>query len=385
MKAYKFKIKRPSQAIVHKFEQHLDLCRELYNSALRERIDAYKLNQIHISYQDQQNQLPEIKTVREDLNLVYSQVLQDALKRLDKTFKAFFNRVKKGDKKTGFPRFRSKNRYDSFTYPQANGCFRLEGNNLFLSKIGKVKIHLSQNILGKVKTCTIKREVSGWFVIFTVETVKQILPKTHKSIGIDAGIENFMTLSNGEQIENFKYYEQSQKELRRKQRSVSRKKKGSVSRKKAVLKLKKIHAKIKNQRNDFAHKISTQLVKEYDVLAIEDLHIKGMSQGILSKQIHDVAWSSFFQKLEYKAECAGKKLIKVNPNGTSQTCLCGETVQKDLSVRWHQCQSCGLSEHRDIVSAKVILNRAVGQTVETPTYVVTQSVVSESPFITTFV
>lgn len=358
MKAYRFKIRRPSKTIVAKFEQHLLLCRELYNSALRERIDAYKINQVSITYQDQQNQLPEIKEVREDLNLVYSQVLQDALKRLDKTFKAFFSRVKKGDKKAGFPRFKGKNRYDSFTFPQAIGCFRLEENNLYLSKIGKVKIHLSQNILGKVKTCTIKKEIDSWFVIFTVETEREILPKIGQAVGIDAGIENFMTLSNGEQIENFKYFEASQKELRRKQRSVSRKKKGSASRKKAIVQLKKTHQKIKHQRTDFAHKLSTRLVKEFDVIAIEDLNIKAISKGILSKQIHDVAWNSFFQKLTYKAENAGKKLIKVNPNGTSQTCICGETVKKDLSVRHHKCLKCGYSNHRDIVSSQVILKRA---------------------------
>ena len=212
--------------------------------------------------------------------------------------------------------------------------------------------------MGKVKTCTIKKEVDSWYVIFTVETEREILPKTHKSVGIDAGIENFMTLSNGEQIPNFKYFEISQKELRRKQRSVARKKKGSASRKKAVIKLKKIHAKIKNQRNDFAHKLSTRLVKEFDVIAIEDLNIKGMSRGILSKQIHDVSWGNFYQKLEYKAECADRKLIKVNPNGTSQTCICGETVKKDLSVRHHHCLSCGYKNHRDIVSSQVILQRA---------------------------
>lgn len=380
MKAYKFKIKRPSKAIVAKLEQHLLLCRELYNSALRERIDAYKINQVSITYQDQQNQLPEIKVVRDDLNCVYSQVLQDALKRLDKTFKAFFSRVKKGDKKVGFPRFKGKNRYDSFTFPQANGCFRLDGNNLYLSKIGKVKIHLSQNILGKVKTCTIKKEVSGWFVIFSVETEKEILPKTHKSVGIDAGIENFMTLSNGEQIENFKYFETSQKELKRKQRSVSRKKKGSTSRRKAVIKLKKIHAKIKNQRNDFAHKLSTRIVKDFDVIAIEDLNIKAMSRGILAKQIHDAAWNSFFQKLEYKAECANRKLIKVNPNYTSQTCLCGRREKKSLAQRWHHCLECGLSIHRDILSSKIILS--LGQSGKDITYLNRESVSLESLSIT---
>lgn len=393
MKAYKFKIKRPNQKIVQRFEQTLELCRELYNSALRERIDAYKINKCSITYRNQQNQLPEIKAIRDDLNSVYSQVLQDALKRLDKTFKAFFQRLKSGEK-AGFPRFKGHNRYDSFTYPQASGCFRLEGNNLFLSKIGKVKIHLSQNVLGKVKTCTIKKEIDSWFVIFTVETENVLLEKTGQFIGMDAGIESFMTLSNGEQIPNFKYYEKAQKELRRKQRSVSRKKKGSQLRKDAVIQLKKIHAKIKNQRNDFAHKLSTKLVREFDVIAIERLNILGMSKGILSKQIYDVAWNSFFQKLKYKAENAGKSVIEVNPNGTSQTCLCGEPVKKDLSVRQHHCVHCGYSNHRDIVSAKIILNRALGQnaenksvpsnrgSVETITWAVTSCVVSESPIKT---
>ena len=393
MKAYKFKFRRPTKAIVAKFDNTLTLCRELYNSGLRERIDAYKINQVSITYQDQQNQLPEIKLIRDDLRGVYSQVLQDVLKRLDKTFKAFFGRVKRKEK-AGFPRFKGQARYDSFTFPQANGSFPLDGNNLYLSRIGKVKIRLSQAMIGKVKTLTIKREVSGWFAIFTVETEKEILPKTGLSVGIDAGIENFATLSNGEQIENFKYFENSQKRLRVSQRSVSRKKKGSHSRKKAVFQLRKIHEKIKNQRNDFAHKVSTKLVKNFDLIAIEDLNILGMSRGILSKQIHDVAWNSFFQKLEYKAENAGRKLIKVNPNGTSQTCICGARVEKKLSQRWHKCEVCGYENHRDIVSAKVVLQRALGQNSEhkrvpskrgsvlEKTWAVTSCVSKESPSIT---
>lgn len=254
MKAYKFKIKRPSKAIVQKFEQTLSICRELYNSGLRERIDAYRINRISVSYQDQQNQLPEIKLIRDDLKSVYSQVLQDALKRLDKTFAAFFGRVKRKEK-AGFPRFKGQSGYDSFTFPQATGGFRLDGDNLHLSKIGKVKIRLSQAMIGKVKTLTIKREISGWFAIFTVETAKELLPKTGKSIGIDAGIESFMTLSDGTQIENFKYFESSQKKLRVAGRKVSRRKKGSQQRRNAVIELRKIHEKIKNQRNDFAHKL----------------------------------------------------------------------------------------------------------------------------------
>jgi len=155
MKAFKFKLK-VSRNVQSKFEQTLNLCRELYNAGLQERRDAWKLNRISISYQDQQNQLPDIRKSRQDVGQIYSQVLQDALKRLDKTFKSFFSRAKRKEK-AGFPRFKGQNRYDSFTFPQANGCFRLDGNNLYLSKIGKVKIRLSRDMTGKVKTCTIKR------------------------------------------------------------------------------------------------------------------------------------------------------------------------------------------------------------------------------------
>ena len=367
--------------IVQKFEQTLNLCAELYNSGLRERIDAYRINQVSISYLDQQNQLPEIKEIRDDLKTVYSQVLQDALKRVDKTFQAFFGRVKRGEK-AGFPRFKRANRYDSFTFPQAASGFRLDGNNLYLSKIGKVRLHLSQTMKGKIKTLTVKREVSGWFAIFTVETEKELLPKTGKSIGVDAGIESFITLSDGTQIENFKYFESSQKVLRVASRKVSRRKKDSNSRKKAVVQLRKIHEKIKNQRNDFAHKVSTNLVKDFDLIAIEKLNILGMSKGILAKQIHDVAWNGFFQKLTYKAENAGRQLIKVNPAGTSQTCICGETVKKDLSVRYHHCLRCGYKNHRDIVSAKVILKIGLGHNLKDKTYQVAESVSLESQSVT---
>lgn len=377
IKSYKFRISA-NKSVTAKFENTLNLCRELYNAALQERRDAYKLNRISITYQDQQNQLPEIKTIRDDLNCVYSQVLQDVLKRMDKTFKAFFARAKKGQ--AGFPRFKGANRYDSFCYSQSG--FSLNENRLTLSKIGTVKLKLSQKMVGKVKTCTIKRECGKWFAVFVVETSVEPLPKTGEVVGMDAGIESFMTLSDGTQIDNFKYFESSQAKLRRIQRKVSRRKKGSHSRRKAVAILQKAHAKIKNQRKDFHHKVSRYLVETYDVIAIEMLNILGLSKGILSKQVHDAAWGNFFLTLKCKAVNAGKSVVEVNPNGTSQTCICGETVKKDLSVRWHHCLVCGYQSHRDHVSAQVILSRAAGQAVDSLTYQNTDCVESESPFIT---
>jgi putative transposase len=376
-KSFKFRISKPSKIVQERFEQTLYHCRQLYNGALQERIGAYQINRISISYQDQQNQLPDIRQDNPEYKDIHSQVLQDILKRLDKTFKAFFGRVKKGVK-TGFPRFKGQNFFDSFCYPQSG--FSLTGNKLTLSKIGKVKIKLSRFVIGKVKTCTIKREIDKWFVIFTVETLPEPLPKTGESVGLDMGISAFATLSDDTQIDNFKYYESTQKRLRIAQRRVSRRKKGSHRRRKAVCALRKIHQKIKNQRSDFQHKVSTYLVKTYDVICIEKLSIFGMSRGILSKQVHDVSWGSFFQKLKSKAECADKRVIEVNPHYTSQDCsACRNRVKKDLSVRVHHCLQCGLVLDRDYNAAINIKNTALGQSVESVKWAVAPCLLSESP------
>lgn len=379
MKAFRYKIRRPSKAVVQRFEQTLDLCRELYNAALQERRDAWKLNRISISYVEQANQLGEIKAVRDDLETVHSQVLQDTLKRLDKTFKAFFSRIKKGEK-AGFPRFKGKNFFDSFCFPQSG--FKLSGDKLTLSKIGTMRIRLSREIEGCVKTCAIKREVDGWYVIFTAETEKELLPKTGEAIGIDVGLENFATLSNGEQISNPRFLRESEKSLKKSQRAVSRKKKGSQLRKKAVLKLRKKHLKIKRQRADFLHKTANNLVARFDEIAVESLQIRNMVKNHhLAKSISDASWGNFLQYLEYKAENAGRRVWKVDAKNTSQTCICGESVKKTLATRQHKCQKCGLVNHRDMVSAQVILKRA-GQTRKDITYAVGQSVSLESPSIT---
>ncbi len=273
MKAYKFKLK-VSKTIKRKLEETLSVCCEIYNAALQERRDAWRLNRVSINYHAQSAQLPEIKLVRDDVNAIYSQILQDVLRRVSKTFDAFFARVKRGDK-AGFPRFKSVSRFDSFCFPQSG--FKLVEDKLTLSKIGNIRLRLSRKFEGRIKTCTIKREVMGWFVIFTAEDAPKHLPKTGKQIGLDVGIESFVTLSDGSAIDNFKYYETSLKQLRRAQRKVSRRKKGSQSRRKAVVFLQKIHEKIHRQRNDFQHKISTNLVKEFDLIAVEALNIKGLA------------------------------------------------------------------------------------------------------------
>lgn len=354
LKAYKFKVKNANQIVLANLDSTLDICRELYNGALQERRDAWKLNRINIGYIDQANQLSDIKEVREDVKNIHSQILQDVLKRLDKTFKSFFSRVKKGISKVGFPRFKSKNRYDSFTFPQSG--FSLTGNKLTLSKIGTVTLRLSRKVIGKIKTLTVKKELDSWFAIFTVETESEVLEKTGSQIGIDVGIKSFAALDDGQMIDNPKFYHSTQKQLRRLQRNVARKKKSSHSRRKAVLKLKKLHLRIRNLRNEFLHQETTKLIKQFDVICIEKLNILGLAKGILAKQVNDASWSQFFSLLKYKAASADKLVIEVNPNGTSQICSnCFEIVPKDLSVRIHHCHNCGLILDRDINAAKNIL------------------------------
>src|SRR5215813_1650119 len=195
MKAYKYKLK-PSAKIIAVFESWLALLCELYNAALQERRDAYRINHLSINYTAQANQAPEIKKDRPEFASIHSQVIQNVLKRVEFAFENFFRRVKEGQR-AGFPRFRSRSRYDSLTYPQSG--FSLKGKKLHLSKIGKVKVHLSRPIEGEIKTCTIKREPDGWYVIFAVEEPKkEITPAPKESVGIDVGIESFATLSDDE-------------------------------------------------------------------------------------------------------------------------------------------------------------------------------------------
>lgn len=376
VRTYKYKLK-PSKSVVAKFERWLDVCRELYNAGLQERRDAWQLERKNVSFYDQSRQLPQIKELREDVAEVQSQVLQNILRRLDKTFQAFFRRTKTGEK-AGFPRFKSEKRFNSFTYPQRQGTFNLSGNLLTISKIGSVRLYLSREVIGNIRTCTIKREISDWFVYFVAESESESMPKTNKRVGIDMGIENFATLSDGTQIENPRFFEGFQKKMRVTQRKLARRQKNSKRRKQIVIQLGNLHTKIRNSRNDFQHKISNSLIRKFDLIVIEDLNTKAMSKGIFAKQINDVAWSSFFQKLLYKAESADKKVIKVNPNGTSQTCICGQRVEKILRVRWHQCSNCGLSCHRDIVSAQVILKLGLGNSLKDVTYWVAESVSLET-------
>lgn len=354
LRAYKYRI-YPSHAQKTCLEGWLALCCELYNAGLQERRDAYRVMRKSIAYKDQQNQLPEIKRIRPELSTIHAQVLQDVLRRLDKAFVAFFRRVKKGEK-PGFPRFRSRSRYDSFTFSQSG--FAIKAGKLRLSKIGRVKIKLHRPLKGKIKTLTITRISTGkWFACFAVECEPEPLPQVSDAVGIDCGLERFATLSNSEHIANPRFFRQDEKRLAKAQKRLSAATKGSRERMKRRTVVAHVHERIANRRRDFAHKESRKLVNRFAIIVFEDLNIRGMLKNpCLAKSIADAAWNRLVQFTSYKAENAGRCVVQVNPRNTSQMCSgCGEIVKKHLSVRMHACSLCGLALHRDHNAAINIL------------------------------
>jgi putative transposase len=352
-KTYKYRL-YPTRSQVALLEGQLSEACRLYNAALQERRDAWRINRISLNYYDQYKQLKEIRASG-DLGGGNFDVSDEVLKRVDRTFKAFFARVKRGAR-AGFPRFKSSIRYDSFTFTHyGKGCRLLDNNRLRLQDIGQIRIKLHRAIKGKIKTATIKRDAGRWHAYFSVECDVKLLPPCAEAVGLDVGLSAFATLSNGTEIENPRYFQASQAKLRRAQRKVSRRKKGSNRRRKAAQLAARLHAHIRNQRADFHHKLSRQLVNNFGLIAVEDLNVKGLAKGMLAKSISDAGWSMFIAKLTYKAECAGRDLMKVNPRGTSQRCTCGASVPKKLKQRWHSCQACGLSVSRDHASALEIL------------------------------
>lgn len=355
-KTYKYRIYPTKRQIVILDGQLSEACR-LYNAALQERRDAWRMNRESLNYYDQSSQLKEIRADG-DLDITNFCVCQDVLRRVDKAFRAFFARMRRGAV-AGFPRFKSARRFDSITFPSyGNGCRLLDNGKLRLQGIGLLRVKLHRPVDGRIKTVTIKREAGRWYVCFSVECELMPLPDCSASVGIDVGLSAFATLSDGTEIDNPRWYREAQAKLRRVQRKVMRRKKGSNRRRKTIQVLQRTHAHVRNQRADFHHKISRWLVQHYGLIAVEDLNVKGLATGWLAKAVNDAGWSAFYGKLCAKAEEAARTVVKVNPSGTSQTCVCGAEVRKTLADRWHSCGSCGLSAARDHVSAQVILLRA---------------------------
>jgi putative transposase len=371
-KAYVFQI-YPNKNQEVRMVRTLNTCRHLYNNALSERKRRIELNRLKksfdifpwgkpewISYEDQANDLSACKDSFQ--KEVHSQVLQNVLKRVNRSIENFFIGF-------GFPRYKGRNRYDSFTYPQSG--FDVELNNaqegkLNLSKIGTMRIILHRDIEGKIKTCTIKRDVDQWYAIFTTE-VGNPIPKVPvvSKIGIDVGLINLLALSNGETVEPPKFLRVSEQKLAKEQRRLSRKKKGSENRKNQRIKVARVHRKIRNQRKDFSHKTARTLVRRFDLIGFENLQIQNMVQNHhLAKSIMDAGWYQLQTLTASKAEEAGKQVNLCIAAGTSQTCnVCGNKQKLTLKDRVFHCNQCGNVEDRDVNAANNIEDRCtVGTT-----------------------
>ncbi len=380
--AYQYKL-RPTKEQAAKIDQWLSMLCAQYNYLLADRFDWWERNRSPINacplvchlpelrdnpdYYSQKKTLPSLKKTHPWYAEIYSQVLQDVVKRVKITFDRFL----KGDgsgKRSGRPRFKPRNRYRTFTYPQIKEeC--LQGNTINLPMFGRVKVILHRPIPDgfKVKTLSISKKADGYYLTLSLEdlTIPIIKPDINPEAitGIDVGLKEFLTTSEGESVAIPQHYRKAQKRLKVIQKRVSRRKKDSNRRRKAVKRLGKQHKKVADKRKDFHFKTANYLLSKYDVVAHEDLNVKGLSRTRLAKSVHDAGWSSFLSILQVKAENAGLLTIAVKASGTTQDCSsCGVKVSKKLHERWHSCL-CGCSLNRDHNAAINIRNRAEGHPV----------------------
>jgi len=359
---YKYRL-RPTQAQQHQLETLLEVCRSVYNATLATRKNAYERHHESLNYYDTAALLPFWKELATDLKQVHSQVLQNVQIRVDLAFKAFFRRVKAGEA-PGYPRFKGRGQYKSLTYPQYGNGVKLNGDVLTVSKVGAVRINLHRPVEGEIKTVTLQRTIIGkWEVCFSCEVEFAPLPVNISTVGIDLGLKTFAFLSDGSKIDRERWMKRDADDIARLQRKKELLPLGSPERQKAVHALQHAYQRAKNRRSNFAHQASHGLVNTYQFMAFEALDIQDMqSEGkrVINRNIADVAWGQFVNNVSYKAEKAGRKVVFVNPRGTTQECSgCGARVRKDLSVRVHDCPHCGLKLDRDWNAARNILGRGL--------------------------
>jgi putative transposase len=378
---YRFYPTKRQAAILH---QQIDEACRLYNAALEHREFMYERYGVSVSEYDQ---TAELKDMRDDgtLAMISFKPAQDVLKRVNLAFESFFRRIKAGEK-PGYPRFKSRRRYDSMTYINYGQKPNVDKDRkLILKGIGHIKVKWHRPIEGTTKTCTIKREAGRWYVSFSVEYELEPLEPSAEVVGLDVGVESFATLDDGRTIEPQRFLVKAAKRIRRAQRRLERRTirdrsgrihgRQSHRRLKALLMLQRAWAHVANQRRHFHHIEARKLVSQYQIIAVEDLCIRNMTRSAkgtaeqpgrrvkqksgLNKAILDAAWGQFFLILLSKAAEAGRWGMKTDAPGTSQECVCGALVPKRLSDRWHFCLVCGLSVPRDHASAMVIKQRAL--------------------------
>jgi putative transposase len=341
--------------------QQLEECRWVYNQMREAHEFAYE-HSLKCNRYDLINLLPQWKEQRPSLKLVHSQVLQNIAIRLDLAFQAFFRRKKAGADDPGYPRYKKWGRYRSITYPHYGNGAEIRGNDLVVSKIGRLKVVWHRPVAGQIKTVSLKRSrTEKWYVTFSVEVEPKRLSPSPQVAGVDMGLSSFLTTSNGEKVENPRFFRRDEADLKRVQKLKDAAKNAQKwdenrRRKRALA---RIHERIRFRREDFAHKRSRELVTTYQVIAFEELEPQqmGRSRG-MRKSIRDAAWTQLIEYTSNKAEEAGRTVVLVNPRNTSKMCSnpnCGKLVEKDLSVRVHDCPHCGLVLDRDQNAALNIL------------------------------
>ena len=341
------------------------MCRWFYNRLLEELNKAKKKGK-KLTKKETQAFIVRLKKEKPELKEVHSKVLQMVNYTLWSNIFAL-SKLKKNKKKIGRLRFKGKYWYKSLNLNQTGFKINPKEKKIKLSKLGSINAKLHRKIDGEVKGIIIKKENTGkWFAVVQIEKKHKKLKKTNKKVGIDLGITKFIVDSDKNKIENPKFISNSLEKLKTIQKQLSKKKKRSKNRKKAKLKLEKVHEKIENQRKDYLHKISRFYVNNYDELVVEDLNVKELSrlgkQKGLHRNILDASWTTFTHMLSYKAESAGRRVVKVNPRGTTQNCSsCGIKVPKKLKDRVHNCPNCGLIADRDYNASINILNAGLGQ------------------------
>lgn len=354
LKSYKYKI-RPNEEQIVLLNKHFGSIRFAYNYFLNERKKEYETNKQSLNYYDNAKSLTELKKQEEYswLNEINSQSLQVSLKHLDDAYNSFFK------KRTKFPKFKSKHTRNSFKIPQ---FVKLENGKLRIPKFKEpIDIILHRTFTGKIKQATIsKTPTNEYFVSILVDTEHKKLSKTGKSIGIDLGLKDFVITSEGYKYKNNRYTKTYAKLLKEHQQHLSRKIKDSNRYQKQRLKVAKIHKKITNSRTDNLHKVSTDLIKKYDLIVLEDLNIKGMVKNHkLSKHISDASWSKFIELLTYKAEWNDKKIVKIDRFfPSSKTCNCCGYINQNLKLDMREwtCPSCKIKLDRDLNASINILN-----------------------------
>lgn len=348
----------PSRLQEARFERYLLAGRVCFNRALSASIDWYKRSGKSLHYAAHCSDLTALRQADSFWSDVPLQVQRDALRRLDKAYKAFFRRLKAGQN-PGFPRFKGRNRWEGFSI---QACGRVVKNNrIRVSGVnGLVRARNLRPIEGDIVEQRIVRKSGKWFCHLVVDEPSKLVNAPQKpAVGIDVGLKSFAVLSDGKTIDNPRFGRLAVRKLAHYHRRLSRTKKGSANRRKAISRLQRVYFKIQNLRHNFTHHASRRITNEYGLIAIENLNVSGMVRGRLAKSILDACWSMFTSQLAYKAAEAGGAVVRVNPAGTTQDCSqCGQVVQKDLSVRVHKCD-CGCVLDRDLNAARNILKRAL--------------------------